>query len=145
MRIAGQGRIADVGWTHTPPHVEELGYADRETRRQLMARAQALIIATTYLEPFGGVQVEALLSGTPVIAPHFGAFAEVLEHQRTGWLCHTLRDYRDAVRSAQRGEIKSHYCRARGLDYTLAAVAPQYERWFSDLQEIYQGQGWSAL
>lgn len=145
LKIAGQGRIRDVGWRTTPDHVEELGYADRDTRRQLMARAQALIIATTYLEPFGGVQVEALLSGTPVIAPHFGAFAEVLQHQRTGWLCHTLRDYRDAIISAGRGEIKPHHCRARGLEYTLAAVAPQYERWFADLTEIYEGQGWRAL
>lgn len=141
--IAGQGRLRDLGYQQTPPHVRELGYADVATRRDLLSRASALIIASNYLEPFGGVQVEALLSGTPVIAPHFGAFAEVQQDRRTGFLCHTLRDFRDAVMN--RGSISPQACRERGLDYTLSAVAPQFERWFRDIQEVYTGKGWSAL
>ncbi len=141
--IAGQGRLSDLGYQQTPPHVEELGYADVATRRDLLSRASALIIASNYLEPFGGVQVEALLSGTPVIAPHFGAFAEVQQPGRTGFLCHTLRDFRDAVQ--QRHTIAAQACRDRGREYTLEAVAPEFERWFSDIQEVYTGRGWSAL
>lgn len=143
LKIAGQGRLTDLGYSQTPPHVEELGYADVATRRDLMSRASALIIASNYLEPFGGVQVEALLSGTPVIAPAFGAFAEVQRSGSTGFLCHTLRDYRDAV--LQRHTINPAVCRFRGVDYTLTAVAPQFERWFWDITEVYTGAGWSAL
>ena len=142
LKIAGQGRIADVGWDHTPAHVEELGYADVDLRRQLMSRARALIIATTYNEPFGGVVVEALLSGTPIITPHFGAFAEI-QNGRTGFMCHTLREYRDAILNI--GSIRPEDCRARGLDYTLDAVAPQFERWFDALSEIYTANGWMQL
>lgn len=142
LKIAGQGRIADVGWTTTPDHVEELGYADVAMRRALMANASALIIATTYLEPFGGVVVEALLSGTPIITPHFGAFAEI-QTSRTGFLCHTLRDYVEAIE--QRHTILPRDCRARGEDYVLERVAPQFERWFADIREIYTGKGWMAL
>jgi len=140
--IAGQGRISDVGWRTTPPHVEELGYADAPLRRQLMRDASALIIATTYLEPFGGVVVEALLSGTPIITPHFGAFAEI-QNGGTGFLCHTLRDYVNAIKD--RHTIKPRDCRARGEDYLLDRVAPQFERWFADIQEMYTGKGWMAL
>ena len=142
LKIAGQGRIADVGWDHTPAHVEELGYADVDTRRQLMARARALIIATTYNEPFGGVVVEALLSGTPIITPFFGAFAEI-QNGKTGFLCHTLRDYVQAIRNIHM--IDPADCKARGLDYTLERIAPQFERWFSDIQEVYTGKGWTAI
>jgi glycosyltransferase involved in cell wall biosynthesis len=140
--IAGQGRIADVGWTQTPAHVTELGYADRELRRELMRDARALIIATTYNEPFGGVVVEALLSGTPIITPHFGAFAEI-QNGRTGFQCHTLREYRDAILKID--QISHQDCRARGEDYLLERVGPQFERWFTALDEIYTGQGWAAL
>ena len=140
--IAGQGRIADVGWTTRPPHVTELGYADVHMRRRLMREASALIIATTYLEPFGGVVVEALLSGTPIITPHFGAFAEI-QTGHTGFLCHTLRDYVRAIR--ERHTIDPAACRERGLDYSLDRVAPQFEQWFADIREIYTGQGWMAL
>lgn len=142
LKIAGQGRIADVGWNEVPAHVEELGYADIEMRRRLMSRARALIIATTYLEPFGGVVVESLLSGTPIITPHFGAFAEI-QTGRTGFLCHTLRDYVEAIHRID--SIDPAACRERGLEYSLDAVAPQFERWFADLREMYTGEGWSAL
>ena len=140
--IAGQGRIADVGWTTTPPHVTELGYADAQLRRQLMRDASALIIATTYNEPFGGVVVEALLSGTPIITPFFGAFAEI-QTSRTGFLCHTLRDYVNAIKD--RHTIRPRDCRARGEDYLLERVAPKFERWFADIQEMYTGKGWMAI
>lgn len=142
LKIAGQGRISDVGWHTTPAHVTELGYADRETRRELMSRARALIIATTYNEPFGGVVVEALLSGTPIITPHFGAFAEI-QNGRTGFMCHTLREYRDAIINID--QINPWDCRKRGEDYLLSEIGPQFERWFDAIHEIYTGEGWMAL
>lgn len=143
LKIAGQGRIADCGWTTTPAHVEELGYADTDARRELMANARALIIATTYNEPFGGVVVEALLSGTPIITPHFGAFAEIQLPGQTGFLCHTLRDYVTAIKSVD--HIDPQVCRQRGLRYSLETVAPEFEAWFADIREMYTGNGWMSL
>ena len=142
LKIAGQGRLSDLGYTDTPPWVEELGYADTEQRRTLMANARALIIATTYLEPFGGVVVEALLSGTPIITPHFGAFAEI-QTDKTGFLCHTLREYRDAITLAH--TIDPAACRERGMRYSLDAVAPEFEAWFAAITDVYSGEGWSQL
>ena len=108
-----------------------------------MSRASAFLIATTYNEPFGGVQVESMLSGTPVISPFHGAFAEVNIHGKTGFHCHTLRDYVDAIK--RRHEIQPADCRQRGMEYTLDRVAPQYERWFADIMDIYTGAGWMEL
>lgn len=140
LKIAGQGRLSDLGYTDTPSHVEELGYADQELRRGLMSRASALIVASTYLEPFGGVQVEALLSGTPVITPFFGAFAEVNHPGETGYHCHTLEEFAQAV--TNRYQIDPVACRQRGLEYTLAAVAPKFEAWFRAIDQVYTGSGW---
>lgn len=142
LKIAGQGRLEDLGYKDTPPWVEELGYADVEMRKKLMKNARAFIIATTYLEPFGGVVVEALLSGTPIITPHFGAFAEI-QNGKTGFLCHTLKDYVYAIKNADL--IDPAECRRRGLDYALEAVAPQFEAWFSAIMDIHTGAGWEQL
>lgn len=136
LKVAGQGLLPPGDH----PHVQHLGYADAELRQGLMARASALIIASTYLEPFGGVQVEAMLSGTPVISPFYGAFAEVNIHGKTGYHCHTLRDYVDAIH--RRSEIDPAACRATGLNYTLNNIAPQFEQWFSDIHTVYNGAGW---
>ena len=143
LKIAGQGSLLDLGYTEIPEHVTELGYADVELRKTLMRDASALIIASTYLEPFGGVQVEALLSGTPVIAPHFGAFAEVQRHGKTGFLCHTLRDYVSAIQ--QRHTIIPGVCRARGLAYSLENIAPEFESWFANIHDVYTRRGWNEL
>lgn len=142
LKIAGQGRLSDLGYETVPSHVEELGYADTETRRKLMSNARALIIATSYLEPFGGVVVEALLSGTPIITPFFGAFAEI-QNGKTGFLCHTLRDYVNAIKNCD--QISPADCRARGLDYSLESVGPQFESWFASIQECYTKDGWNTL
>jgi glycosyltransferase involved in cell wall biosynthesis len=142
LKIAGQGALSDLGYESTPPWAEELGYADVEMRRKLMANARALIIATTYLEPFGGVVVEALLSGTPIITPHFGAFAEI-QNGKTGFLCHTLGEYVQAIKQAHTIDPKE--CRARGMEYSLEAVAPHFEAWFAAILDCYTGEGWEQI
>lgn len=140
--IAGQGDLASLGWGKLPPNVEFVGYADVETRRNLMQHAKGLIIATTYLEPFGGVVVEALLSGTPIITPFFGAFAEI-QTEKTGFLCSTLRDYVYAINNIE--QIGPQNCRERGLQYSLENIAPKFEKWFSDITEVYTGNGWMSV
>lgn len=145
IKLAGQGRLADMGIDIAQyPQAQELGYADVEQRKDLMSRASALIIASCYNEPFGGVQVEALLSGTPIITPFYGAFAEVNVHGVTGFHCYTLQDFRDAV--LQRGTIDSAKCRERGMQYALDAIAPMYEKYCADVANIFNGKnGWMEL
>lgn len=145
LKIAGQGRLADMGINIADyPHAEELGYADTAQRKDLMSRASALIIASCYNEPFGGVQVEALLSGTPIITPFYGAFAEVNVHGVTGFHCATLRNFRDAI--LNRATIDSEQCRARGMQYRLDVIAPLYEAYCADVADVFNGRkGWMDL
>ena len=41
--------------------------------------------------------------------------------------------------------ISSKNCRLAGERYSLTAIAPQFERWFSAIQEVYTGKGWNAV
>lgn len=139
--IAGQGSLAEAGYTQLPGNIHHVGYADLDTRRRLMSQARASIVASRYVEPFGGVQIENLLSGTPTITTDWGAFVENNPHGITGFRCNTFDDY---VRAWERVDtINPQTCRDFALQrFTFDAVAPQYERFFQDVADVYGGSGW---
>jgi glycosyltransferase involved in cell wall biosynthesis len=64
--------------------VQFLGF--RSDVADLMAACDLVAHTSTAPEPFGRVIVEAMLSGTPVVAAAAGGAIELVEHEVTGWL-----------------------------------------------------------
>lgn len=123
-----------------PSTVEFVGYADADLRKTLMRDARASFIPSLYVEPFGGVQVENLLSGTPTITTDWGAFVENNIHGVTGYRCRTFQDFVDAVNNVHL--IRPADCRTFALRFSLDRVAPQYEKFFQDVRNVYTSAGW---
>lgn len=120
---------------HVPDYGEHLGPVGPEKRSTLLANARALLAPTQYVEPFGGAVVEAALSGTPAITTDWGAFPETVVQGLTGYRCRTLGEFLWAVDHLD--ELHSGAIHERACDtYSLAAVAPQYERHFERLQTL---------
>jgi glycosyltransferase involved in cell wall biosynthesis len=67
--------------------VEVIVNGDRSTTNRLLREARCLIMPIRWPEPFGLVMIEAMASGTPVVALRRGAVPEVVRHGRTGWIC----------------------------------------------------------
>jgi glycosyltransferase involved in cell wall biosynthesis len=122
-----------------PPHVEHVGYADTELRKKLMSNARASFLPSLYLEPFGGVQIENLLSGTPTITTDWGAFAENNIQGVTGFRCRTMADFVESIHRID--EIKPKNCRTYGRNFTLERVGKMYERYFTDILNIRNDKG----
>jgi len=77
-------------------------------KQQLLARARAMLFPIQWEEPFGLAMVEAMASGTPVIAMARGAASEIVEPGVTGWLA---RDVDGLVEAYGRiGEIDLEQC-----------------------------------
>jgi glycosyltransferase involved in cell wall biosynthesis len=127
-----------------PPHVEYVGYADTEKRRELMSKAKASFIPSQYIEPFGGVQIENLFSGTPTLTTDWGCFAENNLHGITGYRCRTMGDWEDAVENIQQGAINSKDCLKWAMNFSLKKVALMYEKYFEDVLDVYTAEGWYA-
>ena len=124
----------------TSSAVEFIGTLGVKERAYEMARAHALLAPTTYIEPFGGVTVEAGFAGTPAITTNWGAFTETIIEGVTGFRPDTLAEYVQAVEDASslKREVIRKSVQSR---YSLDAVRPQFEAWFAKLDTLWD-EGW---
>ncbi|MET0520772.1 MAG: glycosyltransferase family 4 protein [Jiangellaceae bacterium] len=69
------------------PDVRLVLNADRCATREFLTAARCLIMPIRWNEPFGMVMIEAMASGTPVVALRRGSVPEIVQHGVTGWIC----------------------------------------------------------
>lgn len=133
--VAGQNAEAgfrEEGFWPIPEHVELVGYIGVEERKKLMARAKAVVCFSKFIEPFCGVHVEAMLSGTPVITSDWGAMTEFNIHGHTGFRCRTLDDMIEAGKNIHTIDPKK--CREWAMSrFSTAVIVKEYERYFERL------------
>jgi len=112
-------------------------------KTELLARAQVVLMPTVYVEPFGYVAIEAQMCGVPVVTTDWGAFAETVEHGRSGFRCRTLAEFVAAVRLAPQLDPQAIRRRAVRL-YSIAAVTDDYLRYFEFVWNVHENGGYYA-
>jgi glycosyltransferase involved in cell wall biosynthesis len=147
LKIAGAATFDGIDIPGNRPlaeYAEHVGIVGPDARKTLMSRAKALLAPSMFLEPFCGVQIEAMLSGTPVISNDWGAFPEYNIHGVTGYRCRTFEHYLWAARNI--GNIDPYACRSWAeQNFSLERVADMYDEYFYSVHNIYGGQGWYQL
>lgn len=147
--IAGQGAHVD-GRGHLVPNSdpdfdlepgtwEYVGYTPVKKRKELMARAIATFTPTEYLECFAGTHVESMLSGTPPITTNFGVFPGTIPDHlngRVGFRCDTMQDFVEAALAAR--HVDPYLVRQYGERFLMDNVKKEFQKWFSDLYQVYE-------
>lgn len=137
IKLAGMGEIEKF----QGPNMDFIGYIHgTKERSDLFKNAIALIAPTDYIEPFGTVTIEAMMSGTPVIASDFGAFVETVEQGKTGFRCKTLGDFLAATKEVQRLDRKYIADRARER-WSYEVIGKQYDQVFKQICDLKE-KGW---
>lgn len=143
LYVVGQGSLEnpDEGLhLSNEKHIIYKSAVGPEEKANLMGRAKAVLMPTYYIEPFGGVNVEAQLMGTPVITTDWGAFSETVLHGKTGYRCRTFEEFCWAVDNIHL--INHKNCRKWAKDnYSTDRVAEMYEEYFQRINNLFE-KGW---
>jgi hypothetical protein len=142
LLIAGQGSLKNQaeGLDIRGSHVEFVGSVGPEQRADLMGKARMAFAPTYYIEPFGGVAVEAQLCGTPVLTTDWGAFSETILNGVTGYRCRTFDDFVWAADNINR--LRPADCRQWALqNYSMQRVQWMFQEFFIKIADLAH-KGW---
>jgi len=111
------------------------GIVDGEPKRKLLAEARALIFPIRVPETFGNVMVEAMLSGTPVLATPIAAVPEVVK-EGDGFLFETDEDFGAALERLD--DLDPAGIRERAID--RFSMASRADRFLEIYERILDGE-----
>lgn len=114
------------------PLVEYVGEIDQQGKDEFLGNAYAYLFPIDWPEPFGLTMIEAMATGTPVIAMACGSVAEIVDPGVTGFVCRSLNEMIDAVRRVP--EISRQACRGHvEARFSAARMAEDYEAVYARL------------
>jgi glycosyltransferase involved in cell wall biosynthesis len=120
LEIAGRPHPPDLAYHQAEvvprlgrPGIAAIGAVGGTRKLELLGRACALLFPIAWEEPFGLVMIEAMLSGTPVLAFPRGSVPEVVDEGVTGFLCDDVDRMAERLRQVARGGFDRVRCRAR--------------------------------
>ena len=118
-------------------HRRFIGPLNFAEKRRLLSQAKCLLIPSTVAETSSLVAMEALASGTPVIAFKSGALPEVIEDGRTGFLVSNAGEMSEALLKVN--SLMPEVCRETARSRCSShAMALNYLRLYRNLVEEHR-------
>ena len=119
--------------------IEYLGAVYGKEKLDLIANAKAFLAPIHWEEPFGISILDALASGTPVVAYRRGAFPEIIEHGRNGFLADNESQFKEYMMRVD--EIDPVECRKSVEEnFSATVMADRYEELYSRVIETHRAR-----
>lgn len=141
LKIAGKhyaGHGKDDYWQEKivpelDENIEYVGFIGDDAKKQeFLGNAGALVVPSTFDEPFGMVLIEALACGTPVIGLGSGAIPEIIKDNITGFVTKNSEDETQTVNGlagaiTKANKINRKACRKDfELNFTLKRMIQEH-------------------
>ncbi len=126
-------------YEHTiKPHIDGncvkyIGPVNMQEKVDLLSRAKAFLNPITWEEPFGMVMIEAMATGCPVIAFARGAAPEIVVHNKSGYLVHSLDEmiqYIHKIDALDRKIVRAHVAQ----NFSVGTMADKYMRLYKKIR-----------
>lgn len=109
-----------------------LGEVDSKKKNELMKNSKAYIFPIRWNEAFGITVIEALASGTPVIAYPNGSLSEIIDDTKTGFLVSNVNQAVEAIKNI--GDISRIECRCQAIErFDVSVMVKNYVKVYEDL------------
>lgn len=140
LYVAGQGDPTEL---LNYPKSRYLGVVSGEDKKYLLKNAALTLVPSLYLEPFGGVAVESMLSGTPVISSDWGVFPETVINGVSGYRANTTREFVDLVPKTL--ELNRKKVREWAEQFSMENVNLVYEKWWKHIKTVSEIKPWFSV
>ena len=112
--------------------IKYIGELSGAVKANYLARARAFLHTAVWEEPFGIAVVEAMISGTPVLAFNLGAMPEIIDSGHTGFICRDAEEMRQAI--GRIGSLSPRDCRNWAMgNFESHEIARQYLNLYGDI------------
>lgn len=113
-------------------HVEYIGSVGGKKKDEILGGAYALLHLINFAEPFGLSVIEALATGTPVVALNKGSMPEIIDHGTTGFIANSLDEVPGYLTDV--ATIRREDCRASVTErFTQDIMVDNYARLFEEI------------
>lgn len=107
--------------------MQYLDHLPQPETRPIIANAKGFLFPIQWEEPFGLVMIEAMASGTPVIAFNKGSVKEVVKNNKTGFIVNTVGEMVEKIK--QIDKIDRSDCRKHVKEnFSLEKMINKYEK-----------------
>ena len=143
--LVGEGSLSSVAKNLAVfPNVEWFGFASDEQKRSLLSKAHVLI-APSRAEALMHTGLEAMASGTPVIASDISGVREYIRDGENGFLVKSKAEMVEKVlvvyekwKAVTPYEEMSHNAEATAANFDYDRVAPKFEAMFFSVVKKYR-------
>lgn len=114
--------------------IKYIGPVDKADRNRLLGGSRALLYTIREPEPFGLVQIESMMCGTPVAAIRIGAVPEIIDEDVTGACADGIETFHEAIDRALR--LDRAGVRAQAVArFSASRMARQYAELYQEIIE----------